>query len=196
MTGGRGGKNAAASGALEKLSEGLIQRRCVMNLIVLSLSHFIHLFATVIWIGGIFMVLLVILPSARTSLESTAMAALMKEITGKFTPLANASILVMVITGIIIALYKEKFGGFFNMGDFWNGTLVVKHLLVALMIIIHFYRGLVLAPRVGKLSAQAAGSPSLSSQVARLQKLSLNLIKANFALGIIVLLATGVLMSK
>jgi uncharacterized membrane protein len=167
-----------------------------MNLIVLSLSHFIHLFATVIWIGGIFMVLLVILPSARTSLESTAMAALMKEITGKFTPLANASILVMVITGIIIALYKEKFGGFFNMGDFWNGTLVVKHLLVALMIIIHFYRGLVLAPRVGKLSAQAAGSPSLSSQVARLQKLSLNLIKANFALGIIVLLATGVLMSK
>jgi uncharacterized membrane protein len=124
------------------------------------------------------------------------MAGLMKEITRKFTPLANASILVMVITGIIIALYKEKFGGFFNMGDFWNGTLVFKHLLVALMIIIHFYRGLVLAPTIGRLSAQAAGSPSLSSQVAGLQKLSLNLVKANFALGIIVLLITGVLMSK
>ncbi len=167
-----------------------------MNLIVVSLSHFFHLLATVIWIGGIFMVLYVILPSARNSLESTAMAGLMKEITGKFTPLANASILVMVITGVIIALYKEKFGGFFNMGDFWNGTLVFKHLLVTVMIIIHFYRGLVLAPKIGRLSAQAAGSPSLSSQVAGLQKLSLNLVKANFVLGIIVLLATGVLMSK
>ena len=167
-----------------------------MNLIVLSLSHFFHLLATVIWIGGIFMVLLVILPSARTSLESTAIAGLMKEITGKFTPLANASILVMVITGVIIALYKEKFGGFFNMSDFWNGTLLFKHLLVAAMIVIHFYRGLVLAPRIGRLSAQAAGSPSLSSQVSWLQKLSLNLIKANFTLGVIVLLVTGVLMSK
>jgi uncharacterized membrane protein len=167
-----------------------------MNLIVLSLSHFFHLFATVIWIGGIFMVLLVILPSARTTLEPAAMGGLMKEITRKFTPLANASILVMVITGIIIALYKEKFGGFFKMGDFWNGTLVFKHLLVALMIIIHFYRGLVLAPRIGKLSAEAAGSPSLSAQVARLQKFSLNLVKANFGLGIMVLLVTAVLMSK
>lgn len=167
-----------------------------MNLMVLSLSHFFHLIATVVWIGGIFMVLLVILPSARKSLEPSAMGGLMKEITGKFTPLANTSILVMVITGVIIALYKEKFGGFFQVGDLWNGTLVFKHLLVALMIIIHFYRGMVLAPRIGRLAAQAAGSPSLSSQVAGLQKLSLNLVKVNFVLGIIVLLVTGVLMSN
>jgi uncharacterized membrane protein len=167
-----------------------------MNLLVLSLSHFFHLFATVIWIGGIFMVLLVILPSARKSLEPSTMGGLMKEITGRFTPLANASILVMVVTGVIIAFYKEKFGGFFQVGDFWNVTLLFKHALVALMIIIHFYRGLVLASRIGRLSAQAAGSPSLSSQVAGLQKLSLNLVKINFVLGIMVLLVTGLLMSK
>jgi hypothetical protein len=129
-------------------------------------------------------------------LEPPAMGGLMKEITGKLTPLVNASILVMVITGMIIAFYKGKFGGFFQVGDLWNGALVFKHLLVALMIIIHFYRGLVLAPRIGRLSAQAAGSPSLSPQVAGLQKFSLNLVKANFVLGMIVLLVTGVLMSK
>ena len=33
-----------------------------MNLLTLSLSHFLHLLATVIWIGGIMMILLVILP--------------------------------------------------------------------------------------------------------------------------------------
>lgn len=167
-----------------------------MNLLVLSLSHFFHLLATVVWIGGIFMVLLVILPSARATLEPPAMGGLMKEITGKFTLLANASILVMVITGVIIAVYKEKFGGFLHVGDFWNGALVFKHLLVAVMIIIHFYRGLVLAPRIGGLSAQAAGSPSLPSQIAGLQRFSLNLVKVNFVLGMIVLLVTGVLMSK
>src|SRR3972149_1386858 len=98
-----------------------------MNLLILSLSHFFHLLATVIWIGGIFMVLLVILPSARATLEPPAMGGLIKEITGKLTPLVNTSILVMVITGIIIAFYKEKFGGFFQAGDLWNGALVFKH---------------------------------------------------------------------
>lgn len=165
-------------------------------MIILSLSHFIHLLATVIWIGGIFMVLFVILPSARKSLESSAMAGLMKEITGKFTPLANTSILLMVITGVIIAFYEQKFVGFFNVSNHWNGMLFSKHVVVAMMIIIHFYRGLVLAPRIGRLSAQTAGSTTLPSEIARLQKLSLNLVKTNMVLGIIVLLVTAVLMSK
>lgn len=163
-----------------------------MNLIVVSLSHFFHLLATVIWIGGIFMVLWVILPSARNSLEASAIGGLMKEITRKFTPLANLSILVMVVTGVILAVYAEKFAGFFNVSNIWNGILFFKHVIVALMILIHFYRGLVLAPRIGKLSAQSAGS----TEISRLQKLSLNLVKTNMVLGIIVLLFTAVLMSK
>ena len=166
-----------------------------MNLIIISLSHFVHLLATVIWIGGIFMVLFVIIPSARTSLEPGAMSGLMKEITGKFTPMANLSILVMVITGVILAVYGEKFTDFLNVSNIWGGILFFKHIVVALMIIIHFYRGLVLAPRIGRLSAQAAGSISLPSEIARLQKFSLNLVKTNLVLGMFVLLASGALMS-
>jgi len=41
-----------------------------MNPLILTLSHFFHLLATVIWIGGIILILLVILPSAKVALES------------------------------------------------------------------------------------------------------------------------------
>lgn len=167
-----------------------------MNLLVLSLSHFFHLLATVIWIGGIFMVLLVIFPSARATLEPPAMGGLMKEITGKFTPMVNISILVLIVTGPIIGHYGKNMTNPWEFYNHWTPIMLVKHLLVVSMVIIHFYRGWLLTPKIGRLSAQASGSPSLSPQVAGLQKFSLNLVKVNFVLGIIVLLVTGILMSK
>lgn len=83
-----------------------------MRLVILSLSHFLHLLATVVWIGGIVMILLVILPGAKAALRSVPMVSrLMKEITKRFTPMANISILVLIVTGIVIVLYEKNFTG-------------------------------------------------------------------------------------
>lgn len=159
-----------------------------MSLLILSLSHFLHLLATVVWIGGIGMILLVLLPCAKATLESAPMVGkLMKEITKRFTPMANLSILILIVTGIVIARYEKNFTGFLGVNNPWNVIMLLKHFLVALMIVIHFYRGLVLNPKIGRLSSQ-----SNDSQVARLQKFSLNLVKTNLVLGMIVLLLTGI----
>lgn len=167
-----------------------------MSLFIFSLSHFLHLLSTVVWIGGIAMILLVILPGAKAALESAPMVSrLMKEITKRFTPMANISILVLIATGIVIAYYEENFSGFTDFNSPWNVIMFLKHFLVALMIIVHFYRGLILNPKIGRLSSQMNESqvtPSLSSQVERLQKFSLDLVKTNLVLGMIVLLLTGI----
>ena len=61
-----------------------------MNILILSFSHFFHLLATVVWIGGIVMILLVILPGAKTALESLPIQGkLMKDVVKRFTPMAN-----------------------------------------------------------------------------------------------------------
>ncbi|MFZ5449982.1 MAG: DUF4149 domain-containing protein [Thermodesulfobacteriota bacterium] len=168
-----------------------------MKLLILSLSHFFHLLATVVWIGGIFMVLLVIMPAAKTSLESPQLTGkLMKEITKRLTPMVNISILVLIITGPILGHLGKNMTNPLEFYNHWTPMMGVKHLLVLSMVVIHFYRGWFLAPKIGRLSAQAVESPSLSAQVAGLQKFSLNLVKANFVLGFTVLLVTGVLMAK
>lgn len=167
-----------------------------MSLFIFSLSHFLHLLATVVWIGGIVMILFVILPSAKSALESAPMVSrLMKEITKRFTPMANISILVLIATGIFIAQYEKNFTGVLDFNNPWNLIMLLKHFLVALMIIVHFYRGLILNPKIGRLSSQMNQfqvNSSISSQVARLQKFSLALVKTNLVLGTIVLLLTGI----
>ena len=168
-----------------------------MKLLILSLSHFFHLLATVVWIGGIFMVLLVILPGARTSLESPPVTGkLMKEITRRLTPMVNVSILVLIITGPILGHYGKNMTNPLEFYNHWTPIMGVKHLLVVSMVVIHFYRGWLLTPKIERLSVQAVETPSLSFQIAGLQKFSLNLVKTNFVLGLAVLLITGVLMSK
>lgn len=167
-----------------------------MNLLILSLSHFLHLLATVVWIGGIVMILLVILPAAKNALESAPIVSkLMKEITKRFTPMANVSILVLIITGIIILQSEKNFTGFLDFKNPWNIVMLLKHFLVAIMILIHFYRGLILTPKIGRLSTQtneSLGSSSSSFNIAKLQRFSLNLVKTNLVLGVTVLLLTGI----
>ncbi len=46
-----------------------------MNLWIQALSHLLHVLGTVVWIGGILMTLLVILPSSKAALESAPMVA-------------------------------------------------------------------------------------------------------------------------
>ncbi len=162
-----------------------------MSLLVLALSHLFHLLATVVWVGGIAMTLFVILPGTKTALESAPMVnSVMKEIAKLFTPMANISIPILIGTGIIIFYYDKNFTTYLDLKNLWNVMIALKHLLVAIMIIIHFYRGLILNPKIEKFSSQ----PN-EKQSSRLKKISLDLVKTNFALGIIVLLLTAVSIS-
>ena len=54
----------------------LFERRCRMNLWILTLSRLLHVLGTVVWIGGILMTLLVILPGSKAALESAPMVGL------------------------------------------------------------------------------------------------------------------------
>jgi len=188
---------ARGMGVLRKISvpfclfAELFERRCKMNLWILALSHFIHVMGTVVWIGGILMTLLVILPGSKTALESQPMVGkLMTEVAKRFTPMANISILLLIATGIIIFCYDKNYTFLLDLENRWNVVIALKHFFVATMIIIHFYRGLILNPKIERFSAQ----PN-ENKTTTLKKISLDLVKINFALGIMVLLLTAVSIS-
>jgi len=98
----------------------------------------------VVWVGGIAVTLFVILPGTKTALESAPIVnSVMKEIAKLFTPMANISIPILIGTGIIIFYYDKNFTTYLDLKNLWNVMIALKHLLVAIMIIIHFYRGLI-----------------------------------------------------
>ena len=155
-----------------------------MREIILAVSYWLHLTATVVWIGGIAFILFIAIPSAKQVLGADA-GKLMGEISKRFTPIANYSIIFIVVTGAALTGFNKQFSGIGNFGNSWSLTLIMKHVLVFVMVAVHFYRGLILAPRIVKTEA--------ASEKTSLQKLSLNLVKVNFCLGVMVLLLSGIM---
>ena len=154
-----------------------------MTEVILATSYWIHLIATVIWIGGIYFILFIAIPSAKNILGGEA-GKLMGEISKRFTPIANYSILLLFITGVALTILNKQFSGIGIFENKWALILAIKHIIVLGMVVIHFYRGLLLNPKIAKTES--------ASEKMILQKLSLNLVKVNFGLGIVVLLLSGI----
>ncbi|HDK42652.1 MAG TPA: hypothetical protein ENG87_04680 [Candidatus Pacearchaeota archaeon] len=154
-----------------------------MKELILITSYWVHLLATVIWIGGIIFILFIAIPSSKQVMGAES-GKLMGEISKRFTPLANYSILLLVVTGILLTVLSKQFSGFGSLGNKWISIMSLKHVIVSVMIAIHFYRGLLLIPKIGKTES--------SIEKKALLKISLNLVKVNFFFGILVLLLSAI----
>ncbi len=153
-----------------------------MRELILIASYWLHLVATVIWIGGITFILFIAIPSSKQVLGAEA-GKLMGEISKRFTPLANYSIIFLIVTGLALTVFNKQFSGIGIFENNSTSSLILKHIVVLGMVAVHFYRGSILSPKIVKTTSV--------DEKAALQKLSLNLVKVNFGLGLIVLLLSG-----
>ncbi len=155
-----------------------------MNIIIVLLE-WLHLLATVAWIGAMTLLLLVIIPSAKKTLlaNETTFKDFMKAIGKKMTLLVNISILIFFITGIALGILKE------SKSTDWFTILIIKHIIVFLMVGIHICRLKVIAPY---LERKAKEDPS-SRSFMKLKKFQMNLVWINLIIGIIVLLLSVIL---
>lgn len=148
---------------------------------VLVLLNWTHILAAVAWIGGIAAILFVVLPASRKTLGGDAQK-FMAEIGSRFTPMANLSIGMLILTGALMVLIGQSpLDGAPGKTRAW--ALGLKILLVLAMAAIHFYRNLFLVPKIARVDSEP--------QKAGLRKLSLNLVKANFGATLAVLLLSS-----
>jgi len=147
-------------------------------------GYWLHLGAAVFWIGGIAFILFIAIPASK-SVPGNDSGLIMGEIAGKFGPLANWCIFLLIATGILMAGLSSRYADVMHQDKNWTIVLLVKLALVSAMVGIHFFRGLVLGRMIAR-SVDVAGKSSL-------QKLSLNLVKVNLALGSVILLLSGAL---
>lgn len=158
-------------------------------LVVLSIVNWLHMLATVLWIGGMTTNLLVLLPSARRTLEPSVMGALMGAVMGRFRIITYVSIAVLAVTGALMTQVNSQYlGGVFQFGNLWSILTLLKHIVVAMLVILAIYAYEGLARKVRRL---AASGPS--PQLANLQKKQMGLAVTGFALGIIILLLTAIM---
>src|SRR5215212_4739878 len=87
--------------------------------LMLALSFFLHMIATVVWIGGLFVLTILFWPETRALAERSEQGAvlldLLDRVRKRFYPLTNFSLVVLIGTGLFQMEQNPHYDGLFQL---------------------------------------------------------------------------------
>lgn len=103
---------------------------------ILAISLFFHLLATIIWVGGLVITVLLVWPEMRNTLQdSPALYGLLTRLRKRFTPLSNLSLAVLIVTGLTQMALDENYNGVLDFSNTWSQVILFKHIVIVGMVI-------------------------------------------------------------
>ena len=156
---------------------------------LLATSYLVHLVATVVWIGGIVFMAFVVMPATATEPGSWR---LLSSIQRRFAPMANLSLIVLIVTGMVQLTASSNYVGFLNLSNTWAKAIFLKHIAVGGMILAGLYMNLVLQPDISRMTMLLGSGKARPGDAAALTRRQSQLTQINVVLAIVVLLFTAV----
>ena len=152
------------------------------NISLSLLLKWIHLMATVAWIGGMFTNFFIYIPAMGKTLDPPVAGKLMGAAMKRFRVLVYTSILVFAISGFLMAYLHLGSGEAFSSRNQMVAILIFKVPLYVLMVILAIFAFEVVAPRVARIAAEGP-----SQKLLKAQKTQKTMAMAGFVLGVLIL---------
>lgn len=122
----------------------------------LAFAYWLHMAATVVWIGGLTFQSLLLYPSLRASLGAEEQPRFMRAMRKRFQPIAWLSLATLIGTGLIQMSASPSYEGLLAIGNLWSAAILIKHLLFGLMVLVAAYQTWVLQPALEREALRAA----------------------------------------
>ena len=132
-----------------------------MSFWLLTLSYWIHLLATALWLGGLALMGLVAWPALQ---QQTLAANHWLDLQKRFTPWVNGSLVILLVTGFVQMTNDANYDGFLQVDTLWAQAILIKHIGVAAMILIGGYIQWRLHPQMERVGLLAAKRPELAAE--------------------------------
>lgn len=156
----------------------------------LALVYWLHMLATVTWIGGIVSISILVLPAARKSLKPADQLVFIESLQKRLEPLAWFSLGLLIATGLFQLSANSHYNGFFDVSTQWSLAILVKHGLVAVMVAVSAVQTWEVLPAIRRTLMRREKGAS-EEEIVRLQKREERLLRINFMLSILILGATA-----
>ena len=162
---------------------------------LLTISFFVHMIATVVWIGGLVLLSVLVWPEARKALaradQTGALLDFLDRVRRRFYALANLSLIALWVTGLFQMDKNIHYDGFLQFTNDWSRAILLKHVAVLGMMIVGGAMQFGVLPaldRASLLARHGKDSPDLE----RLRQRERRLVAINCVLGLLVLFLTAV----
>lgn len=155
----------------------------------LALTYWLHLLATVIWIGSLTAISVLFLPAANQTLKPADHLALIEAMHKRLEPLAWFSMSLLVITGLFQMSVNPHYDGFLSTSTQWSLAILAKHILGIFMVVASAIQTWEVIPAIRRtLMAKKNKDEAL---IETLRKRETLLLRINFVLSILILAAAA-----
>lgn len=153
---------------------------------ILSLVFWLHMLATVIWIGGLVALVNLVIPAARKSLDPRTYAGFLEQLQRRLDPIGWGSLTLLLATGLFQMSANPNYAGFLNFSNLWAVSMLIKHLLFIGMVGVSAYLTWGILPALRRIALlQAKGIHG--QELKQLQKRETLLLRINLILGVLIL---------
>jgi uncharacterized membrane protein len=91
--------------------------------------------ATIVWIGGLVILTVLVLPAARrTVADHAALLAFTSRLRRRFMPLTHLSLAVLILTGMFQMVGDPNYKGFLEFSNTWSIAMLLKHVSIIGMV--------------------------------------------------------------
>ncbi len=158
----------------------------------LTLAFWLHMVATVVWIGGLFYHAAVLLPALQQRWPHADQARLLDRVRRRFDPLAWLSLAVLVASGLVQMAANPQYQGFLSIENRWSAAILAKHVAIGFMVVAAAYQTWSLQPALERALLRITRAQDEMGQTAPLILRLQTMVRLNFALGLLVLALTAI----
>lgn len=142
----------------------------------LSIAYWLHMLATVVWIGGLVTLALMVIPLAQRALDTQAYVRFLNDLQRRLDPIGWFSLILLVASGLFQMSASPNYEGFLSVSNRWAAAILIKHIVFIVMVGVSAYLTWVLLPQLRRTAMrlnEGSESEKLLRQNTRLMRLNL-----------------------
>ena len=156
----------------------------------LALTYWLHLLATVTWVGSLAGVSFLVLPAMKRALDPETQLIFIEAMQKRLEPIAWFSMSLLVLTGLFQMSVNPHYDGFLSVSTQWSLAILTKHLLGVMMVVVSAIQTWEVIPAIRRAILRSKKS-SNADELDTLRRREVLLLRMNFGLSILILLATA-----
>lgn len=156
---------------------------------VLAFIYWMHMLATVTWIGSLAAINLLFLPASTRTLKLPDQLSLITALQKRLEPLAWFCMGILLLTGLFQLSTSPHYDGFLSISTKWSISILIKHGFAIIMVVVSAIQTWEVLPSIQRTLLKKDKADA--AELARLQKRETLLLRLNLLLSALILGATA-----
>ncbi|RJP52324.1 MAG: hypothetical protein C4557_06555 [Anaerolineaceae bacterium] len=156
---------------------------------ILAVIFWLHMLATVTWIGSLAAVNILVLPASHRTLSLPDQLSFISALQKRLEPLAWFCMGLLLVTGLFQLSTSPHYDGFLSLSTQWSLAILVKHGFAVLMVVVSAIQTWEVLPAIQRALMRKENADE--AELAKLQQKELLILRINLILSALILGATA-----